>query len=152
MTIECDAEWAARVGDAVAPAGRGAWTLDVTAPELDPNPRNRELDPADPGAYVSASPAFAGLSFRAYAQAIDRFDDDAFDVVLVAGRARPSCLRHALPKVRPGGLLVLDHAERPWYQPALALADDGHWQREEHAGPGPYAERFWRTAILRRRP
>jgi hypothetical protein len=52
--------------------------------------------------------------------------------------------------VRRGGLLVLDHAERSWYQPALALAGAPDWAREDRAGPGPYAERFWRTAVLRR--
>ena len=100
---------------------------------------------------MSASPAFLGFSFRAYAQAIDRFADEALDVVLVAGRARPSCLRHALAKVRRGGLVLLDHAERSWYQPALALAAADAWERTDHAGPGPYAPRFWQTTILRRR-
>jgi hypothetical protein len=149
VTIEWDEDWATRVRDAVAPGRAADWTLELAPPQEDPAARQR--DPSDPDAYVSASPAFLGFAFRAYAQAIDRFEDEAFDVVVVAGRARPSCLRHALAKVRRGGMLVLDHAERSWYQPALALADPSRWTREDVAGPGPYAERFWRTAILRRR-
>lgn len=149
VSIEWDGDWATRVGESLAPSREAAWTLELAAPHADP--AARQLDPSDPGAYVSASPAFLGFAFRAYAQAIDRFEDKAFDVVIVAGRARPSCLCHALPKVRRGGLLVLDHAERSWYQPALALADPSRWTRKDLAGPGPYAERFWRTAILRRR-
>ena len=149
-TVEYDGDWAAVVDEAVAAERRVAWTLEVARPEEDP--ASRRLDPSDPDAYVSASPAFLGFSFRAYARAIDRFSDGAFDVVMVAGRARPSCLRHALAKVARGGLLVLDRAERSWYQPALALADPGAWERRDYAGPGPYAERFWQTTILRRRP
>jgi hypothetical protein len=150
VTIEWDRHWAAQVGEALAPAHARGWSLEVAAPEEDPG--SRPLDPSDPGAYVSASPAFLGFSFRAYVQLIDRFEDDGFDVVLVSGRARPSALRHALAKVRPGGLLVLDHAERSWYAPALALAGPEGWEREDVAGPGPYAAGFWRTAVLRRRP
>jgi hypothetical protein len=147
-TVEYDGDWAARVGDVVPASRRAAWTVEVAPPE--PDPDSRRADPSDPDGYVSASPAFLGFSFHAYAGAVERFDDEALDVVLVTGRARPSCLRHALAKVRHGGLIVLDHAERSWYGPALALAAGAGWEREDHVGPGPYAERFWQTAILRR--
>jgi len=148
-TIEHDAAWAERVGAAVGPDSRGTWSLEVVPPEEDP--ASAHADPADPDAYVSASRAFLGVSFGAYACAIERFAADTLDLVLVAGRARPACLRHALAKVRRGGLVVLDHSERSWYGPALALADPAAWERTDHAGPGPYAECFWRTTILRRR-
>jgi hypothetical protein len=147
-TVEYDGDWAERVGDVVPAARSAAWTVEVAPPE--PDPASRVADPSDPGGYVSASPAFLGFSFHAYANALERFDEEALDIVLVTGRARPSCLRHALAKVRRGGLLVLDHAERSWYGPALALAAGAGWERQDHGGPGPYAERFWQTAILRR--
>ncbi|MEA2249448.1 MAG: hypothetical protein QOH46_3977 [Solirubrobacteraceae bacterium] len=149
VTIEWDDHRAAQVADAVRPARARGWSLQVAAPEE--NPSSRQLDPSDPGAYVSASPGFLGYSFRSYVQQIDSFDDDAFDVVIVSGRARPSCVAHALPKVRRGGMLLLDHAERSWYGPALRLASSQRWDREDIGGPGPYAPRFWDTAVLRRR-
>ena len=148
VTIECDADWAARVEAALTAAERARWRPAVVAPE--PDAAAAPLDASDPGAHVSAAAAFQNFSFGAYVRAIDRFDDGCFDVVLVAGRARPSCLRHALRKVVAGGLLILDHSERPWYGPALALAATPEWERRDHAGPGPYAERFWQTTILRR--
>jgi hypothetical protein len=148
LTIEWDADWARRVAAAIGSGARAAWTLEVVAP--DPDERAAALDPADPAAYVSAAPALSSFSFGAYARAIDRHPGAGFDVVLVAGRARPSCMRHALPRIAPGGLLVLDHSERPWYRPALALCDPGSWARADHRGPGPYAERFWQTTFLRR--
>lgn len=149
VTIEWDDHWAAQVSDAVPPAQARGWSLLVTAPQEDPH--SRRLDPADPSGYVSASPGFLGFSFRSYVEQIDRFDDEAFDLVIVSGRARPSSVAHALPKVRRDGLLLLDHSERSWYGPALGLASPAQWEREDVAGPGPYAPRFWETAILRRR-
>jgi hypothetical protein len=148
-TIEWDADWAPRVEAAIDPTWRERWTLVLRQPISDAD--SAPVDPSDPGGYVSAARSLRGMSFRSYAEAIDRYEDATFDLVLVAGRARPSCLTHALPKVAPGGLLVLDHAERPWYAPALALARPSVWVREDHLGPGPYAERFWQTTILRRR-
>jgi len=150
VTIDCDADWSRRVGERIAPERRAAWTLELVAPDIDAGFAHR--DPSDPDAYVSAAPGFRNHAFRSYARAIERFADGSFDLVLVAGRARPSCLRHALEKVAPGGLLVLDHSERAWYGPALALAlaKPDRWTRADHRGPGPYAERFWQTTILRR--
>lgn len=46
---------------------------------------------------------------------IKKFPDNYFDIVLVDGRSRPSCLFHSLNKVKKGGLLVLDNAEREYY-------------------------------------
>jgi hypothetical protein len=148
-TIEWDADWAPRVEASIDPTSRERWMLMLRQPISDAD--SAPIDPSDPGGYVSAARSLRGMSFRSYAEAIDRYEADTFDLVLVAGRARPSCLTHALPKVAPGGLLVLDHAERPWYGPALALANSSDWVREDHLGPGPYAERFWQTTILRRR-
>lgn len=147
-TIDYDADWVRRVEAAIDPTRRAAWTLRLVAPE--PDEASAGADPCDPSACVSAARSLSGVAFRAYAEAIGAHDDATLDLVLVAGRARPSCLRLALAKVRPGGLVVLDHSERPWYGPALALADPSRWAREDHAGPGPYAERFWTTTSLRR--
>jgi hypothetical protein len=72
-------------------------------------------DPADPKSYASADPAFRRLSFRRYVSQIDEFPDGHFDIVVVDGRARPSCLMHSARKVCVGGMLVLDNTERSYY-------------------------------------
>jgi Methyltransferase domain len=50
----------------------------------------------------------------AYAAAIDRFDEQ-FDVIvvdgLVTGRTRLKCVRAALPRLREGGMIILDNAD-----------------------------------------
>jgi predicted O-methyltransferase YrrM len=55
------------------------------------------------------------MQFRSYVEAIDAYPDASFDLVVVDGRARPSCLRQAIPKLRPRGLLVLDNSDRDYY-------------------------------------
>jgi hypothetical protein len=146
VSVDSDEAWGTIVGDRL-PDGAD-WTLHAIAPEVDPSALNRSA--ADPAAYTSASPGYASMTFRAYASAIDRYPDGHFDVVLIGGRSRPSCLVHALPKLAPGGLLVLDHAERPWYSRALQAATAEGLERIDHTGPGPYRDTFWVTSMLRR--
>jgi predicted O-methyltransferase YrrM len=49
---------------------------------------------------------------RDYAAAIDEFVDGSLDVVIVDGRYRAECLHRGAPKVRPGGLLILDDTDQ----------------------------------------
>jgi precorrin-6B methylase 2 len=102
-----------RSGDRVFEWGAGASTVwlasrgaKVTSIEHDPdwvsNVRVR-----CPAADVRAAPEDA----RVYAAAIDEFEDDSFDVVIVDGMYRPECLQRGASKVKPGGLLVLDDTD-----------------------------------------
>jgi hypothetical protein len=56
-----------------------------------------------------------GKSFAAYSQHIAEYPEKAFSVVVVDGRARPSCLAKAIPYIESGGLLVLDNSDREYY-------------------------------------
>ena len=53
--------------------------------------------------------------FEAYYQTINRFEDESLDLVVVDGRARVSCARAAIPKLKSGGILLLDNSERARY-------------------------------------
>lgn len=80
--------------------------------------------------------------FRAYADAVLDYPDGRFDLVLVDGRARVACARNALDKLAPGGLLVLDNAEWPKYQPIRDMTRG--WNAES------FANGVWETAIFTR--
>lgn len=56
-------------------------------------------------------------AYKQYYSFIDQFPDEHFDFIVVDGRARVECGKHALPKLKSGGLLVLDNSERKRYQP-----------------------------------
>ena len=50
--------------------------------------------------------------FDDYVAAINDELDNSLDLVIVDGRARVECVRRAMPKVKPGGLLLLDDTGR----------------------------------------
>jgi hypothetical protein len=112
-------------------------------------PEEGEADPADPGAYRSTDPPVLQHSFRNYVTAIDAFPEGTFDVVSIDGRARPSCIQHAISRVKRGGLLVLDNAERGYYlEKTSGLLMD--FEKREYEGCGPCNFHFWQTNIYRR--
>lgn len=54
-----------------------------------------------------------------YVMAIEAYNDNFFDLVFIDGGARLACLRQAIPKVKPGGYILLDDSERRWYWKTL---------------------------------
>lgn len=144
FSVEHDPAWSRHVTDALA--ARGLTTATTLLVEPSPGGDAAAGDPADPDAYTSSDAGCAGRNFRAYAAAIDSHADGEFDVILIDGRARPSCLKHALPKLRPGGLLVLDNAERPSYSYIHNRLDALGWPRYDFSGAGPASRHFWKTA------
>jgi hypothetical protein len=103
-------------------------------------------DPADPYDYRSADRDLRPFSFQNYVTQIDTFADGWFDLILIDGRARPACIRHGARKVRIGGWLVLDNADRDYYlaQSQCFLDDfDGH----SFVGAVPATEFMGRTDV-----
>lgn len=60
--------------------------------------------------------------FDVYAHAIDGEPDNTFDLVIVDGQARRDCVLAAAPKVRPGGMLLLDDSQ--WSDTEPPASDD----------------------------
>jgi hypothetical protein len=148
FSVEHDAAWSALVTRELAARRLTGWQVQL----IEPGPSDGR--PGDPGRcedYTSGDLRFSGRRFREYAASIDRFADGHFDLVLLDGRARPSCFRHAVSKVKRGGYLLLDNAERPYYQVIHDGLPATGWQRHDFPGPGPYNLRFWRTCIWQRR-
>lgn len=103
-------------------------------------------DPSDPLDYASDDARYAGLSFRAYVSQIDAFPDGSFDVLLIDGRARPSCILHGCRKVRVGGFLVLDNADRPYYTENVRASLE-IYSRKRFFGVLPSIARFCTTDV-----
>lgn len=58
---------------------------------------------------------YPNMDFKTYVESIDEQPDRSFDIVLVDGRARKFCIEHAIPKIRPGGYLLLDNSSTREY-------------------------------------
>jgi hypothetical protein len=142
-SVEHDAAWYERVRRHIP---RGA-SLDYRLVQPEPvDPPLTDPDPADPSAYISIHYPQEGRSYRRYAAQIDAFADDSLDLVLIDGRARTSCLAHAAPKLRPGGLLILDNSERAYYTSRNAAALAGYTPIV-FAGAVPLVPVFSQTTI-----
>lgn len=68
------------------------------------------VDPFDP----------APEEISSYLAAADEFADSSIDFALVDGMARHHCALKIVPKIRPGGLLVVDNVN--WYLPSASRA------------------------------
>lgn len=109
-------------------------------------------DIGDPDAYVSDDKIFEGKNFKAYASFIDRFENESFDIIVVDGRARPSCTKHALPKLKKGGWLIIDNADRTYYFTAFKEILNTQFELvSNRKGPAPYCTWFTQTGIWRKR-
>ena len=79
--------------------------------------------PDNPDLYQSSGNV--GYNFENYVKAIDVYPDAHFDIVIVDGRARPSCIKRAIAKIKSGGMLVLDNSDRKYYtQQTSSLLND----------------------------
>ena len=78
---------------------------------------------------------YKGMSFQDYVNTISGFPDEHFDFILVDGRARCACLERAVSKLKTGGLLVLDNADRGDYRAGMALIK---WPVEIYESPCPF--------------
>jgi len=115
VSVEHDPAWAARLRPLLSEAPQVELRLVAPEPLTGAPHAASEADFADPAQYLSSDAAYAGMSFRSYVTQIDAFPNGFFDVVVVDGRARPSCVAHGVAKVRPGGMFILDNADMPHY-------------------------------------
>lgn len=145
ISVEHDAAWGTRVQEALDRLGcRNAQVRIVLPVEQGDGVGG---DPADMNAYASADANYVGWSFKNYASGIDEFPDRYFDLILIDGRARPACFKHALPKLALNGQLVWDNSDREYYSQALQSIPSHFW-RKDFSGPTPYLDRFVRTTVL----
>jgi tRNA A58 N-methylase Trm61 len=103
-------------------------------------------DPADPDDYVSGNVSYEGMTFRDYTVQIDEYPDEHFDLIVVDGRARPSCFKHAVPKIKNTGMLVWDNTNRSRYHPAMKLAPES-FEYLRCPGPTPFLGHFTETSL-----
>ena len=132
-SVEHDAAFAASVESWLAPfANLTRHVVPPVASDAPPTP--------------SAKEGHAGLDFTAYVASIDAVPGE-LDLVVIDGRAREACLRQAVPRLAPGGLVVFDNSRRRRYRDAIA-ASGLHEQALTGLTPSlPYSEQ---TSLLYR--
>lgn len=109
-------------------------------------------DPANPEHYSSADIPSKNFNYKNYASAIDVYTDEYFDFILVDGRSRPSCMQHAITKLKKGGYLLLDNSERKYYLQMMQKIIDSQFECVlGNSGASPYSNEFTQTTIWKKR-
>lgn len=107
-------------------------------------------DKSDPRCYKSGSTELGAVNFKNYASSID--DYGMFDLILIDGMARPSCLAHAFSHVGLGGYIVLDNTgDRPYYLEKTVEMFGNYevgWESVKFMGYGPILAYKWETTIF----
>ncbi len=70
------------------------------------------------------------------------FPDGYFDLILIDGRNRKRCLQSSKRILKKGGILMLDNAERSWYQCAIKQLLSS-WQFHRTIQTKPDSCNFW---------
>ena len=140
VSIEHSEEWHDKIMTALE------YRIGFMAEDLE---RYIYLKRAHPGfdpEFASQQSGYDSVNFKMYVESVEMFPYDFFDVILVDGRARCACLKAAQPKLKPGGLLILDDSQRPQYHRAMAEID---WPVRHFEGCIPYYKhgRTVRTTI-----
>jgi hypothetical protein len=150
VTVEHNQEWFKILSETINMSKKNSWTGKFVGPakgDLVPVP-----DPSDPSHYSSADVPSKGYNYRKYASAIDEYPENYYDCVVVDGRSRPACMMHAIPKIRKGGLLVLDNSDREYYMPKIRKAVELQFETIiDGFAPGPYSQDFTKTTVWRKK-
>lgn len=148
ISVEHDKVWAERIKGALRPWLATKWRLFVFPPQPTIAPISREA--ASESKYLSQKREYIGMDFTAYVKSIDQYPDDYFDVILVDGRSRVACVTRAAAKIRKGGYLILDDAERERYKEATSFLNSLHWTLRAFSGPVPHCYGFGTCIVWQR--
>lgn len=107
QSVEHDGEW----GRLMAERLDAYPNISLSVIEAD------ETASSDP-LYRSTKHGYREATFERYARAIDAAEGP-FDLIVVDGRGRNACLKHATPQLAAEGLIVFDNSHRKSYKSAI---------------------------------
>ena len=87
------------------------------------------------------------LYFDDYVAEIDQIPRESLDIVIVDGKCRLACVRRGAPKVKPGGMLIVDDTDLRWFAPAKRLLPG--WRKVVTSGFKPTRDLRETTFFIR---
>lgn len=149
ITVEHNKEWFQLLEEITKNKKLKNWKGFLVEPEKDVKVINP--DKANPDHYSTRDEKLKRYNFQNYASFIERYPDSYFDIVLIDGRSRPSCIKHSLSKIKQGGFLVLDNSDRDYYLRFFRNNLDTNYKLIiNRKGPCPYLIEFTQTSIWRK--
>ena len=114
ISIEHNKEWYSKVNDMLREYKVNNLTYKLIEPEYIGENADK-LNFKDPSHNYSEDNAYEKYDFKKYVLSIEEFPDKSFDLIIIDGRARPSCLFHSLKKLKDNGYILIDNTERDYY-------------------------------------
>lgn len=138
ISIEHDKEWYEKVHQYFRNEKVINAELKLISPEKDEKYASKNANiPLD---CISSRTEYRGMSFKKYVTSISNYPDEYFDLIVVDGRSRISCLAYSIPKLKKNGILLLDNADRCVYlKPFPELQNKNKWSLEKFTGHFPFA-------------
>lgn len=150
VTVEHDKSWFEILSQIIKDKNYSNWKGSFKLPQMGDLVDSPSI--SKPEHYSSDDDLSIGYNFKDYASFIDSYPDNYFDIVLVDGRARPSCLKHSIDKIKKGGLLILDNSNRKYYLEDLKETIKNNFETViDNTGPSPYTESFTKTTVWRKK-
>ena len=148
-SVEHDKEWFESANKFFREKGVSNCKPLFFSPEKEAN--IEKSDSSDPAIFTTGDQSWRSFSFFNYVKSIEQFPDNYFDLVIVDGRSRPACLKACVNKIKSGGWILLDNADRPHYRRAIdELITHGFVDEVRTFGPTSYSEDFTQTLIRRK--
>jgi predicted O-methyltransferase YrrM len=150
VTVEHDKEWYAILADTIKKKNLTNWKGNFI--ELDNGDLHQTPEAANPDDYSSTDEKSIGYNYKNYASYIDQFNNNHFDVILVDGRSRASCIKHSIPKIKKGGWLVVDNSDRTYYFSYFEKTLSQEFTLVSNKkGACPYLREFTKTAVWQKK-
>ena len=146
-SVEHDPSWHSNMNNQFEGKTFQNFKYILAEPASDPGYSVKRFE--NPDDYISSDPDYKDKNFEQYAQSIDLYPDNYFDIIVVDGRARPSCIKHGIPKLKKNGWLIIDNSERKYYLTPFHF-DRNSWKISKFAGPVPYTRDFSETSFLQK--
>ena len=147
VSIEHDKKWRDLVSRAISLKKYNNCNIRLIEPSIYSGAINKDF--SNPNYYLSSD--FADKSFLDYSMSIEDYPDNYFDIVLIDGRARPSCIKHSINKVKEKGYLILDDSERGYYLDYFKSSSSNFNKLFDKIrvfyGPAPYSVAFKEATI-----
>lgn len=147
-SVEHDRGWFEKMQGLLSSGQPGNIRYQLFEPQEDPDFQKKDF--RNPEDYISSGKDFYGKNFESYVKSIDTYPDGHFDIIVVDGRARPSCIRHALPKLKKDGWLLIDNSDRSYYLEPFSF-EKPDWKTYTLDGPVPFMKEFSRTSLFQKR-
>lgn len=143
ISLEYDVSWYKKIRFYIRFNNINNCQLELIKPELEANKKHYSSKSFD---YKSSNGYYSDFSFEKYCKYINTFPDKYFDLIIVDGRSRNSCVLESMKKIKDGGYILLDDSQRDEYN--LGINYLSNLRRIDFPGFDPFKKSFLKTTTI----